>query len=369
MPLRRLFGLWVIALLMSLTAVTPSMAEERRKIIIDQDAFEGPGLQPVLMLLQDPSVEVLGITITSGDAWAPEETAATLRMLELIGRTDVPVVQGAIFPLVNSKERNRRREAMYGQRPYKGAWMEKWPSYNTMERRAPHDPMVVPDLPEGLPAIEAHPGSAAEFMLEMTRRYPGEVSIIAMGPVTNLALAQRLDETFAGRVKEVFVEGGSFLTPDIDGEHDEFALQEVYNPRSTFNFWWDPEAAHILFTTRWNRLVLVAGDAHEGIAGSQALLDRIHAADTPVSRYVARIAQPGFPLWDEVEAATFLDPSIVEREFRMAMNVDLMPGSNYGALLVWPEGGGPGLGEQDVEVVLRVDKPATEAMFVKLLGR
>jgi hypothetical protein len=67
---------------------------ERRKVIIDQDAFEGPGLQPILMLLQDPTVEVLGITTVSGDGWQPEETAATLRMLELVGRTDVPVIAG-----------------------------------------------------------------------------------------------------------------------------------------------------------------------------------------------------------------------------------------------------------------------------------
>ena len=126
------------ALLLSIVALigmAPAQAAERRLVIIDQDAFEGVNLQSILMLLQDPTVEVLGITTVSGDGWAPEETAQTLRMLELVGRTDIPVAQGAIYPLVNTQARNKLREATYSPMPYKGAWMESWPSYNTLKRR------------------------------------------------------------------------------------------------------------------------------------------------------------------------------------------------------------------------------------------
>lgn len=359
----------VLTLLAALPAQAAPEAAEPRKVIVDQDAFEGPGLQPILMLIQDPSVDVIGITIVSGDSWAPEETAMTLRMLELIGRTDIPVVQGAIHPLVNSKQRNKAREAFYGGKPYKGAWMESWPSYNTMKRREPHDPKEVPPLPEGMPTTKAYPGSAAEFMLEMTRKYPGSVSIVAMGPLTNLALAQRLDDDFAGRVDEVVLEGGSFFSPPIDGEHDEFTMQGVYAPRVSFNMYFDPEAAHIVFTTPWKKLTLVASDANEGIFGTEALLAKATSGGKPVARYVEMIAQPGFPLWDEVQAAIWAHPAIVTRKARLAMDIDLMPGANYGALLTWPEGGGPGLGEQDVEVVFRVDKGEMESHFVDLLSR
>ena len=88
----RLILVWLLA---ALTIGGPAEAAERRKVIIDQDVFDGPGLQPILMLLQDPLVEVVGITIVSGDGWQPEETAQTLRMLELVGRTDIPVACGA----------------------------------------------------------------------------------------------------------------------------------------------------------------------------------------------------------------------------------------------------------------------------------
>ena len=76
----------------------------RRKVIIDQDG-SGPGgsnQMAMMVLLQSPQAEVLGITMVSGDAWEPEEVQHTLRMLELIHRTDVPVVPGAIFPLVRT---------------------------------------------------------------------------------------------------------------------------------------------------------------------------------------------------------------------------------------------------------------------------
>lgn len=347
----------------------PAAAADRRKVIIDQDAFEGPGLQPILMLLQDPAIDVLGITIVSGDGWQPEETAATLRMLELVGRTDVPVVAGATFPLVNSGERTKRREALYGPLAYKGAWMESWPSYNTMRRREPHAPGIVPQMAEGMPATKPYPGSAAEFMLAQTRAHPGEVTIVAMGPLTNLALAQRLDDGFAGRVMEVVTEGGNLLGRDITERQDEFAMQIAYAPRMSFNHVWDPEAAHIVFTTAWRKLTLVTGDASQPTVGTKALLARATASGRPVARYVARIAQPGFPLWDEVEAAAWRDPTIVTRRGTLAMDVDLMPGANYGALLSWPAGKGPGLGERDVAVVYAVDVPRVEAMFVDLLDR
>jgi len=83
-----------------------SWSQAKRKIIIDQDAA-GPGgtdQQSILMLIQSPQTEILGIIVVTGDAWLHEEVAHTLLMLELIGRTDSPVVPRAEYPLVRRKE-------------------------------------------------------------------------------------------------------------------------------------------------------------------------------------------------------------------------------------------------------------------------
>src|SRR5271167_64587 len=72
-------------------------AQPRRKVIINEDC-SGPGgsnMQTLLVMIQSPEVEVLGITVVSGDQWLDEEVAHTLRLLEIIGRTDIPVVPGA----------------------------------------------------------------------------------------------------------------------------------------------------------------------------------------------------------------------------------------------------------------------------------
>jgi inosine-uridine nucleoside N-ribohydrolase len=360
----------ILLSLLALAAIAgPAAAAERRKVIIDQDVFDGPGLQPILMLLQDPSIEVVGITIVSGDGWQPEETAQTLRMLELIGRTDIPVAAGATFPLINSKERSKRREALYGPMPYKGAWMESWPAYNTMHHREPHAPEIVPPRAEGSPKTKPAAVSAAEFLLAKTREFPGQITILAMGPLTNLALAQRIDDGFATRVKAVVTEGGNFVGRDMAGKQDEFAMQVAYSPRMSFNHFWDPEAAHIVFTTAWPKLTLITNDASEPAIGTKAVLDQATASGKPVARYVKAIAQAGYPLWDEVQAAAWIDPTIVTRHGTLSMDVDLMPGANYGALLTWPAGKGPGLGEREVDVIYAVDVPRMEAMFVSLLGR
>jgi purine nucleosidase len=117
-----------------------AFAQNKRKVIIDQDA-RGPAStdqQAMLVLIQSPETEVLGITVVSGDQWRDEEVAHTLRMLEIIGRTDIPVVPGAIFPLVNTREEIARWEKLFGRVVYQGAWN---PGYRP-------DPYAVPPLPE-----------------------------------------------------------------------------------------------------------------------------------------------------------------------------------------------------------------------------
>src|ERR1700751_198711 len=165
-----------------------SGSAQKIKIIIDQDA-RGPGTsdkQAILVFLQSEKFDVLGITTVSGDQWVKEETQHVLRLLEIAGRTDVPVYQGAEFPLINSKEESERWEALYGKFEYKGAWTDRFKANRSIIYEMPyHEPDVVPPLPEGEPKIKAQPGTAAEFIVQMVHKYPGEVVLWAGGPLTN----------------------------------------------------------------------------------------------------------------------------------------------------------------------------------------
>jgi len=141
-------------------------SEQRRKVIINQDC-SGPGgsnLQTLLVMIQSPQVEVLGITVVSGDQWRDEEVAHTLRLLEIIGRTDIPVVPGAAFPLVRTREEAQLWQQRYGKVAYAGAWDDRWW----------HQPFVVPNLPEGMPKTKPAEEDAAHFLLRMVHKYPND---------------------------------------------------------------------------------------------------------------------------------------------------------------------------------------------------
>src|ERR1700693_2120779 len=115
-------------ILVLLLASPFAQPQQRRKVIINED-FSGPGgsnLQTLLVMIQSSQVEVLGITVVSGDQWRDEEVAHTLRLLEIIGRTDIPVVPGAAFPLVRRREEAQLWQERYGKVAYAGAWDDRW---------------------------------------------------------------------------------------------------------------------------------------------------------------------------------------------------------------------------------------------------
>lgn len=120
---KRAFRLAVVAVLAA--CLVQTAAAQRRLVLIDQDG-SGPGgsnQMAMMTLLQSPRAEVLGITMVTGNAWRDEETEHTLRMLELIGRSDVPVAKGAVFPLVRTEEETRLDTPLVGQVDWLGAWV------------------------------------------------------------------------------------------------------------------------------------------------------------------------------------------------------------------------------------------------------
>lgn len=344
----------VLLLLAFFGIFSPSVhAQEKRKVIIDQDA-RGPGTtdeQAILALIQSPDTDVLGITVVTGDQWRDEEVAHTLRMLELIGRTDIPVVPGAVFPLDNSAEFIAAWEKLYGKVIYQGAW--NWPAG---KRRGPWE---LPLLPEGAPTTKPSDYHAADFLIAMVRHHPHQVTICAAGPLTDLALAIAIDPHFAELAQELVVMGGSINPQTTDPEF-------TTTPRREFNFWMDPEAAHAVLHAPWPKITDTPVDISIKTRVTKKMIGEIVLANTPVAQYLARYANEEY-MWDELSVVAWLDPSIITRSEKLYLDVSTDKGATYGDTLAWPAGQNPGLGEQLVTVNRDLDTTKFYTEFMQLM--
>lgn len=331
--------------------------QARRKIIIDEDC-SGPGgsnMQAPLVPIQSPRAEVLGITVVSGDQWRDEEVAHMLRLLEVIGRSDIPVVPGAVFPLVRRRDETQLWEQRYGKVSYAGAWDERWW----------HEPFAVPALAEGQPTSKPASEDAAHFLGRMVRRYPHQVTIYAGGPMTDLALAISLDPHFPELAKELVFMGGSLAPQTSDPEFAD-------NPRHEFNFWFDPEAAEIVLRAPWKKIVGTPTDISIKTRLTAAMIRQIKGSGTPAANYVARYYQSGLGadyMWDELAAAAWLDPSLITQRETRYMGVDLEHGAGYGNTLTWSERDKPQAPRPAVEVQVDLDEARFYRTFIELMSK
>ncbi len=302
-----------------LVLAAPPGVHAQKKVFIDQDLGGATGTdnQSMLMLLQAPDIEVLGIGIVSGDGQVKASTQWTLRMLELTGHGHIPVAQGAKFPLINSREETALWEAMYGTFGYKGAW----------NPARYHSPDEVPVLPIGSPSIKPIATHAALFLIETVRKHPGEVILWCGGPLTNVAIALALDPELPQLVKELVLMGAGFNV-DKGGNHR-------VNGRREFNWWWDPEAARMVMSAPWKKITITPVDISVKTSLSEDIKAAIAESDSATAQYLTAYSRPGGPggggyMWDEIAAAAVIDPSIITETRQLKVNIDIDHGAGYG---------------------------------------
>jgi purine nucleosidase len=348
----------------------PAFAQ-KRMVLIDQDG-SGPGgsnQMAMMVLLQSPQTEILGITIVTGNAWRDEEVQHTLRMLELIGRSDVPVVPGAVFPLVRTQEETRLASQLSGNVVWLGAWglgpTTLLQTHLGVVGVAPehpqvHGPWEIPPMPESAPHTKALEEDAAHFLIRQVHAHPHEVTIYAGGPLTNIALALAIEPHFAEWTQGIVIMGAS-LNPQT--EDPEFST----SPRHEFNFWFDPEAAHITLRAHWPRVDVTTVDVSIKAMFTQEMLEAIAKSANPAAQYIAKYSQDRYYLWDELAAAAWLDPTIITKERLVYMDVDLSHGLSYGDTLTWTEKLKPATEVQPVHAQVDLDLARFTNMFVELM--
>jgi inosine-uridine nucleoside N-ribohydrolase len=154
--------------------------------------------------------------------------------------------------------------------------------------------------------------------------------------------------------------GGS-LNPQT--KDPEFAT----NPRHEFNFWFDPEAAHIVLRAAWPRIDLTTVDISIKTRFTKTMLDEIARSTNPAAKYLTAYTSDFYYCWDELAAAAWLDPAIITKEEKLYIDVNLSRGPSYGDTFSWDAANKPVLELQPVHVHADLDLPRFNQVFVDLM--
>src|SRR3954470_22425161 len=243
----------------------------------------------LVMLLRSPSqVVVHGITLVPGNVWPAQGAEYMFHILDLLKRPQVPVLTGAHAPLVHTAAMAHEAERRWGKLEYTGAFAE--------------DPAEVKPAPGARLTLRKpkHDG-AVEFLIAEIEKNPGEVTILALGPMTNIALALRMKPEIETKIKRIVFMGGNVRVPGNS------------SPSAEFNFWFDPEAARIVLRSRIPKKVMFGLDLSNTAPLRKAHFDELIATKTPVTdlyredlgnRYPGFLKKPdavGY-MWDSLAA-------------------------------------------------------------------
>ncbi len=326
----------------------------RKSIILDTDPGIGtPGSDvddglAISLALLDRDCDLLGLSIVAGNVTLDDGVPNTLRLLDIAGRPEVPVFAGAPRPVLRDPTRMRELIAARRRQSVERFW--------------------------DLPPLEASPGvaqtrRAAEFIAETVRSRPGAVTLVGIGPCSNLATALLLDPAVAASVAEIVVMGGAVRVPG------------VVTPAVEFNAGYDPEAMAIVLASGapvtlvpldvTTRTFMRPADVERLAAGGTPLHRFLGATSRPWLRFAMEIRQlPGFWLHDPLALAYALDPAILSLT-PMHVAVDCGGELTAGQLLGYAEAARflrPAPGPVNARVALDLDEPRFMHRFLSVLG-
>jgi purine nucleosidase len=157
-------------------------------------------------------------------------------------------------------------------------------------------------------------------------KYPGEVIVWSGAPLTNIALALKLDSSVATLARELVVMGG--------GLYADTAGIRAGDGRREFNWWFDPEAARIVLRAPWKKVTITPIDISIKTRYTPDIHAAVVEADTPLTRYLAQYSLPGY-MWDEIAGIALIEPSIITDQRQLYVDVEIDHGPSYGQTLFW----------------------------------
>ena len=333
------------------TSMTMTMAKE--KVILDTDMVElfDDGLA-MIMLANSDKVDLLGVTTVSGNTWSREGTAYAIRQLEVIDRMDIPVVEGIRYPLRASRHEGIQLEQqMFGIGPsnylgslgYDERSTGEPKSWDTFYQKIYLEP----------PKMKPIERDAVDFIIDTIHQNPNEVTIAAIGPCTNIAMAIRKDPDIIPLVKRIIYMGGAFEVPGNT------------SPAAEFNWWFDPEAAKMCVRAPFKEQIVVGLDVTDKVFVTKdryekmKALPRLYPALKDMfltSWYERKFQDPKATsyVWDLLVSAIIIDPSIITESKNQWIDVNTEYTQDYGRSLAYTIQGP--LGTKIAKVVHTIDE-------------
>ena len=296
----------------------------------------------LVYLMASPEISLAGIGTVSGNIDAKRAAGNTLDLLALGGRTDVPVAVGAMDPLTHS---------FGGGVPHIHG----------------HNGVGEVELPHADRKPEAE--SAADMLVRLAHQYPGELDVVAIGPLTNLAVALKQDPSIAELVHEVIIMGGAALVP---GNLSAVGEANIYN---------DPEAAQVVMEAPW-QVIMVPLDVtlentfeesdREALAASESALNRALAdiLDLYFDFYVGEYDRRMCALHDPLAAAIATGQITATRAPNVPVVVDDTQGPGRGQTICdlrYQRNGPKDVEGAHVRVVLETNQPLGPVLLERLL--
>jgi len=368
MNLRRIVKIVLVLLVVNATVCLARPP----KVIIDTDfntiGDDGQVGAMAAQLYAQGVIDLLGFTIASGNQWRDQEVSDCLKAIERMGiENRVKVYVGSQYPLLHDYKAYLYEVQLFGKAiDYVGAYAAPQPDLNQLV--APPDGFATHTRPAKEDAID--------FIIESIHRYPNEVSILAIGPLTNIAIAVRKDPSIIPLIKQIVFMGGQV-----------YASGNAYNDAGEFDWWFDPEAAQVVLRTSIPKFI-VPLDCTNTVPLTKETYQQIayHRPSTIVTELYKQNFAPFFGttpppylpyIYDTIALGFLVNPSFATDSRTIWLDIDTVTpsanttfGSNYGKTIPYTSDPYPSIGVlAKSTVVFAVNSNAFLQLYVDLLTR
>jgi inosine-uridine nucleoside N-ribohydrolase len=354
------------AILLSCSLVSAQLAPAHTpKVIIDTDFNtifdDGQAVVMAAQLHAQGTINLLGLTVASGNEWRDQEVVETLKAVERLGiDKSVPVYVGSQYPLLHDFKSFLFEQVVSGPAiDYVGAYAGPQPG--------PNDLVAPPDgfAQHTKPATQ----DAVDFMIDTIHRFPHDVTILEIAPPTNLALAIRKDPTIVPLIKQIVTMAGQM-----------FVAGNSYLDNAEFNWWFDPEATQIVLRAAVPH-VIIPLDCTNTLPLTKDIFLQItqHQPQTIITQLYQQAYAPFFGsgpppftpfIFDTTALAYLVDPTLATDVRDLWVDVSTTFDQNYGKSIVFTSDPFPSIGLlQKSKVVFRLDNARFNALYIDLLTR